>query len=88
MSDETDQYICRCEEVTEREIRDAIHAGARTVVEVKRWTRAGMGICQGRTCRRLTERILAQELGMKPSDVELSSFRPPVRPVSLDSMGE
>lgn len=88
MSKAEDKHICRCEEVTEQEIRDAIRAGARSVVEVKRWTRAGMGICQGRTCRRLTERILAEELAIKASDVELSSFRPPVRPVSLDSMGE
>ena len=36
-----EKYICRCEEVTEAEIRDAIRAGARSVVEIKRWTRAG-----------------------------------------------
>lgn len=79
-------YVCRCEEVGEQEIRDAIRAGARTVAEVKRWTRAGMGICQGRTCRRLTERIIAEELGLSPGEVEVSSFRQPVRPVSLDAM--
>jgi len=81
-----ERYICRCEEVTEKEIRDAIRAGAHTVKEIKRWTRSGMGICQGRTCRRLVERILAEELKMKPGEVEISSFRQPVRPVSLESM--
>lgn len=86
MNDDEERYICRCEEVTEQEIRDAIRAGAHTVKEIKRWTRSGMGICQGRTCRRLVERILAEELKMKPGDVEISSFRPPVRPVSLESM--
>ena len=64
MEDKTkDIIVCRCEEVTEAEIRDAIRAGARSVVEIKRWTRAGMGICQGRSCRRLVGRILAEELG-------------------------
>ncbi len=82
----TDRYICRCEEVTEKEIRDAIRAGARSVVEIKRWTRAGMGICQGRSCRRLVERILAEELGLKPEEIEISSFRQPVRPVSIRAM--
>lgn len=86
MSGDEERYICRCEEVTEKEIRDAIRAGAHTVKEIKRWTRAGMGICQGRTCRRLVERILAEELKMKPGEVEISTFRPPVRPVSLESM--
>lgn len=83
-----DKYICRCEEVTEKDIRDAIRAGARSVTEIKRWTRAGMGICQGRSCRRLVERILAEELHLKPEEVELSSFRQPVRPVSIRSMEE
>jgi NAD(P)H-nitrite reductase large subunit len=44
--------VCRCEEVTEREIIEAIEAGCRTMAEVKRMTRAGMGPCQGRTCGR------------------------------------
>jgi bacterioferritin-associated ferredoxin len=81
-----ERYICRCEEVTEKEIRLAIQAGAKSVIEIKRWTRAGMGICQGRSCRRLVERILAEELNVKPEDIEISSFRQPVRPVSIQSM--
>ena len=82
------RYICRCEEVSEGEIREAIRAGARSVVEVKRWTRAGMGICQGRSCRRLVERIIAEELGLRPEEVGISSFRQPVRPVSIQSMDD
>ena len=88
MGADEDKHICRCEEVTEAEIRAAIRSGARTVKEIKRWTRAGMGICQGRTCRRLIERILAEELGLKPSEVEISSYRQPVRPVSLKSLDD
>jgi NAD(P)H-nitrite reductase large subunit len=88
MSADEEKYICRCEEVTEAQIREAIRAGAHTVKEIKRWTRAGMGICQGRTCRRLVERILAEELKMKAGDIEISSFRQPVRPVSLESMAQ
>ena len=83
-----EKYICRCEEVTEAEIREAIRAGARSVVEIKRWTRAGMGICQGRPCRRLVECILADELKLKPEEIEPSSFRQPVRPVSIKAMDE
>ena len=46
------RIICRCETVTEGEIRDAIlaPAGARDVDGVKRRTRAGMGRCQGGFC--------------------------------------
>lgn len=81
-----EKYVCRCEEVTEREIREAIRAGARSVAEVKRWTRAGMGICQGRSCRRLVERLISEETGLKPDEIEPSSFRQPVRPVSFEAM--
>lgn len=87
MSKAEEKHVCRCEEVSEREIREAVRAGARSAAEVKRWTRAGMGICQGRTCRRLVERIIAEELGIKASEVEPSSFRPPVRPVGIGAHG-
>jgi NAD(P)H-nitrite reductase large subunit len=86
MSIEEDKHLCRCEEVTEKEIRAAIQAGARSVAEIKRWTRAGMGICQGRSCRRLVERVLVEELGISPGDLEMSTIRPPLRPVSIRSL--
>ena len=86
MSLDEDKHICRCEEVTEKEIRQAIQAGARSVAEIKRWTRAGMGICQGRSCRRLVERILVEELGLTPADMELSTIRAPLRPISISSL--
>jgi len=78
-----DLLICRCEEVTRREILQAISEGARTVNEVKRRTRAGMGLCQGETCRRLVSKILAEETGQAVEEIQPSTFRPPVRPVAL-----
>ena len=58
------QIICRCEQVTEAEIRRAIRGdvGARTVDGVKRRTRAGMGRCQGGFCSPRVMEILAEEL--------------------------
>jgi len=78
--------ICRCEEVALDEIEAAIAEGALTLNEVKRRTRAGMGLCQGKTCRRLVERILAQKTGQKPGDIQPSTHRPPVRPVELQAL--
>ena len=43
--------ICRCEEITYGEIKQAIRDGATTLDGIKRVTRAGKGLCQGRTCR-------------------------------------
>lgn len=56
--------VCRCEQVTEAEVRDAIRrpVGARTVDAVKRRTRAGMGRCQGGFCSPRVMEILSEEL--------------------------
>ncbi len=58
--------VCRCEQVTEAEVRAAIRrpVGARTLDAVKRRTRAGMGRCQGGFCSPRVMEILAEELGM------------------------
>ena len=83
---EQDNIICRCEEITEKDIREAIRNGCRSISEIKRWTRAGMGICQGLTCTRLVERILCEELKISPAELESRSVRQPLRPVSLGSL--
>ena len=62
------RVVCRCEEVTEGEIRAAIRArvGARTLDGVKRRTRGGMGRCQGGFCTPRVIEILGAELGLPP----------------------
>ena len=80
--------VCRCEEVTLGEIRQAIKEGARDVTGVKRRTRAGMGLCQGRSCEKLIQGILKQELKEKPERIGTSTFRPPVRQVTFGTLGE
>ena len=58
--------ICRCETITEGEIRDAITRtlGARTLDGIKRRVRAGMGRCQAGFCLPKQAQILADELGI------------------------
>ncbi len=63
--------VCRCEQVTEAEIRAAIRrpVGARSIDGVKRRTRAGMGRCQGGFCSPRVLEILCEETGMNPTEV-------------------
>jgi len=79
--------ICRCEEITLGEIKQAIKEGAKTVTEVKRRTRAGMGLCQGRTCEKIVERILCHELNKDPAEINPATDRAPVRPVTFGTLG-
>lgn len=83
-----DMIVCRCEEISVKEIKQAIREGARDVVGVKRRVRAGMGLCQGRTCEKLVQQILCQELGVGPNRVGSSSARPPVRPLTIGELAD
>jgi bacterioferritin-associated ferredoxin len=75
--------ICRCEDITEEEILEAIRAGFQTLDELKRRLRLGMGPCQGRTCLLLAARLLAQEKGQRIEDIPWQTSRPPVVPIPL-----
>ena len=81
-----DIIICRCEDVTLGDIRRAIREGATTMDEVRRVTRAGMGPCQGRTCRLLVAAELARQLKKPVGEVLPSRFRPPAKPVKLGEL--
>jgi bacterioferritin-associated ferredoxin len=84
-ADDDDLIICRCEEVTKGELKDAIRNGMRTLNGIKRVTRAGMGLCQGQTCQRLVSQILGSELGIPVAEVEPTTARAPVRPIRLST---
>lgn len=77
-----DLIICRCEEITKGEIRKAVYDGMYTINEIKRYLRAGMGLCQGLTCGRNVKDIVARELGISPAELEEATPRPPARPVT------
>jgi glycerol-3-phosphate dehydrogenase len=65
------KMVCRCEIVTEGQIRDAIRRplGARTLDGVKKRTRAGMGRCQSGFCSNRIVDILSQELDIPITEV-------------------
>jgi glycerol-3-phosphate dehydrogenase len=58
------RMVCRCEQVTEGEIEDAIQRGADTLDGIKHLTRAGMGRCQGGYCSLPVMGLLARQLGV------------------------
>lgn len=77
--------VCRCEDVTRREIEEAIDEGAREVNQLKAWTRCGMGPCQGRTCGDIVASILALKVGSREAAGYFTG-RGPLRPVSLEQI--
>ncbi len=75
--------VCRCQEVSEDEILQAIQDGATSVDGVKRRTHACMGLCQGQTCSRLVQNLVAKETGIAPAEIPPQKSRMPVRPIKM-----
>lgn len=78
--------ICRCEEITLGEIEAAIDAGCCSVGAVKRYTRAGMGPCQGRGCGSVIAGIIAGRTGRNKLEVGEDKPRFPGVPVPISSL--
>lgn len=76
MDDNT--IICRCSDVTVKEVRDLINEGFTTLEEIKRIARTGMGPCQGRTCGNLIIREINSITGKSIPEIQETVSRPPV----------
>ncbi len=81
-----DTLVCRCEEITAGDIRQAILEGSREPNEIKTITRCGMGHCQGRMCGTALAEIIAENLKLDPADLRPLNIRPPVRNISLSEL--
>lgn len=68
------KIVCRCEMVSEGEIRDAIrkNSPALDMDGVKRRTRSGMGRCQGGFCGVLVMQLLSEELHIPMEEITKS----------------
>jgi len=81
-----DITICRCEEVTLEEIREVIRMGYTDFTEIKEKLRVGMGPCQGRTCRPLILREIAEATVKSMEEIDVISFRPPTKPIKISTI--
>ena len=65
------KIVCRCENVSEMEIVNAIHSPLKPISldAIKRRTRAGMGRCQGGFCFLKVMEIIAKERGISIDEV-------------------
>ncbi|MBO1307922.1 NAD(P)/FAD-dependent oxidoreductase [Enterococcus sp. 669A] len=65
------RVICRCETITEGEIKAAAHSPIpnASLDGIKRRCNAGMGRCQGGFCGPRVVEILSEELGLSPLDI-------------------
>ncbi|GAB3136888.1 NAD(P)/FAD-dependent oxidoreductase [Micromonospora sonneratiae] len=83
-----DTVLCRCEEVRAGDIRQALrdHPHLGTANAVKLVTRAGMGLCQGRSCQPGVCQLVATETGRTPEQLGPFTAQAPVKPVPLGAL--
>jgi thioredoxin reductase/bacterioferritin-associated ferredoxin len=78
-----DTIVCRCEEVTAAQVRDAVKLGCSGPNQAKSFLRCGMGPCQGRLCGPTVTEVIADARGVSPAEVGYYRLRPPVKPITL-----
>lgn len=80
---EGDTIVCRCEEVTAKQVRDTALLGCEGPNQMKAFLRCGMGPCQGRLCGLTVTELIATERCTTPEEVGYYRLRPPVKPITL-----
>ena len=79
-----DTIICRCEELTLGDIKNAIDKGITEMNELKRMTRMGMGRCQGRMCAPAVQEIIARQAQTPAAQIQYLNQRPPIKLVPIN----
>lgn len=77
------KIVCRCEDLSEEDIINLIKQGYTTIDEIKRFSRATMGHCQGRTCKRLIAQLIAKNTKIPIEKNKYPNIRPPIKPIAL-----
>ena len=75
--------LCRCEDVTLRDVEKAIATGFSALEEVKRYTGFGTGPCQGKECLRDIAAAIARLTGRPPQEMAPFTSRAPLVPTEL-----
>jgi thioredoxin reductase/bacterioferritin-associated ferredoxin len=80
--------VCRCEEVTAREIIDSVALGCNGPNQMKAFLRCGMGACQGRLCGLTVTELIAHARGDAPQATGYYRIRPPVKPITVAELAQ
>ena len=81
-------YLSRPAPMCARSLETLLQDGPANPDQIKRLTRAGMGVCQGRRCRDQVAMLLAMESGTAFGTIPLATHRAPVRPLPMKIMAD
>ncbi len=78
--------VCRCEDLTLDDCHEAIDDGYDCFEDLKRFLGLATGPCQGKACVAVSLRLLSERTGIPMDDLDIMTFRPPVRPVEFATL--
>ena len=81
-------YLSRPRPMCARSLKTLLADGPADQDQIKRLTRAGMGVCQGRRCRDQVAMLLALESDVPFGTIPLATHRAPVRPLPLKILAD
>lgn len=79
-------FVCLCEDVTCKEIKQSIDEGFDSMELLKRYSTVSMGPCQGKMCNVAAMQVCAHYNGQTIAQTGTTTSRPPVRPVTLGAL--
>ncbi len=79
-------FVCFCEDVTVKDVAQAIQEGFEDIQMLKRYCTATMGPCQGKMCLKALVGLCAQHTGRTISETGGTTARPPVQPIPLAAL--
>ena len=79
-------FACFCEDVTAKDVSDAVMEGYGDIELLKRYSTYAMGPCQGRMCQANVRALCSRETGSPMEEVLPTTSRPPARPVPLGAL--
>jgi sarcosine oxidase subunit alpha len=77
------RFVCLCEDVTDKDLEQAVAEGFDGIETLKRYTTVNMGPCQGKMCGTLAVEVCAHATGRPIHAVGTTTSRPPSVPVDL-----
>ena len=79
-------FVCFCEDVTAKDLRQGIEEGFDHIQTLKRYSTATMGPCQGKMWHLAAAEVCAKEAGQSLVEVGRTASRPPNPSVSLGAL--
>ena len=77
------KFVCLCEDVTEKDLCDAVAEGYSNIETLKRYSTVSMGPCQGKMCQGASIAICARENRQTLEQTGVTTARPPEQPLPL-----